>query len=458
MILENTRGQGLTTFKLIAIGVVSVDNLRNLPIGAQYGFSLVFFYILAAITFFIPLAWVTSQMATKFPKTGGSYLWIKSAFGESFSQLSLWLQWLYNMIWYPTIFTFIATTMASLIYPQWENNKTFILISSLGFFWSITLLHCFGIKASNFLSLCGAIIGTLIPMIFIIGLGIYWLSSGLPPATPLTFHSFLPTHDELYNLSFFSNILFSLLGLDVIAVYAGKVRNPEKTFPRAIFTSACLILLTLVLSSLSLSVIISSKKISLINGLMDVFNLFFNTFHIPYAAHIIGWCVVIGGLGIAGSWMIGLAKILNVALHSFPVPLIFRKENKREAPYPILIAQGLVYTALVFVYLLVPNLVHSYWMLSALTAQFALIYYILLFASAYKILSKTPNSSMKDRILTILLPSLACLVSLFGIIVGFIPPQMVGPSETFNFILTMVIGFLCVFIFPLIVLFFCTKS
>ena len=106
MILENTRGQGLTTFKLIAIGVVSVDNLRNLPIGAQYGFSLVFFYILAAITFFIPLAWVTSQMATKFPKTGGSYLWIKSAFGESFSQLSLWLQWLYNMIWYPTIFTF----------------------------------------------------------------------------------------------------------------------------------------------------------------------------------------------------------------------------------------------------------------------------------------------------------------------------------------------------------------
>ena len=439
-------------YRLIAIALVSVDSLRNLPIGAQYGFSLVFFYLLAAMTFFIPLAWVTSQLAVKYPKSGGSYLWIKLAFGELFGQLSLWLQWLYNIIWYPTIFTFIATTLASLLYPQWENNKIFILFISLGFFWLLTFLHCFGAKASHFMSIFGAVVGTLIPMFFIIALAFYWLASGMPSATPLTLNSFIPTHEEWSNLSFFSNILFSLLGLDVIAVYASKVTNPEKSFPKVLAISASLILFTLILSSLSFCIIIEPQKISLINGLMDVFKMFFNTFHIPFAFHVIGWCVVVGGLGIAASWMIGLAKILNVALNSLAVPEFLKKENKKEAPYPILILQAVVYSILVFVYLMFPNIIHSYWMLSALTAQFALLYYILIFASAYKILKKSPALSLSHKILITLLPAVACLVSFFGIVVGFIPPKMIDPNETFSFILTMGIGFLTVILIPVFIL------
>ena len=32
---------------LVMIAIVSVDSLRNVPIGAQYGFSLISFYLLA---------------------------------------------------------------------------------------------------------------------------------------------------------------------------------------------------------------------------------------------------------------------------------------------------------------------------------------------------------------------------------------------------------------------------
>ena len=91
-------------------------------------------------------------------------------------------------------------------------------------------------------------------------------------------------------------------------------------------------------------------------------------------------------------------------------------------------------------------------MLSALTAQFALLYYILIFASAYKILKKSPALSLSHKILITLLPAVACLVSFFGIVVGFIPPKMIDPNETFSFILTMGIGFLTVILIPVFIL------
>ena len=457
MLPSNNKNHNLGLFKLVTIAIVSVDSVRNLPIGAQYGFTLVFLYIIAALTFFVPLAWVTLQLAAKFPTTGGSYVWIKSAFGESFGQLSLWLQWIYNIVWYPTIFTFISSTMASLLHPGLENNKLFIFSMSLGGFWFVSILHCFGLKMSSLISTTGAVIGTLFPMFLIMGLACYWLLSGLPSATALNWKTFLPNSQTLGNLSFFSNILFSLLGLDIIAAHVGNVKNSKKVFPKAIFISTSLILFTLILASLAICIIIPSENISLINGLMDLFELFFNKFHIPYAANIIGWCIVLGGFSIAASWMIGLAKILNVALNSVEVPGFLKKNNAHDAPYPILILQGFVYSILMIIYLFLPNINSSYWILSALTAQFALLYYVLLFMSARKLLRSDKSHSKRNNFLAFVLPTVACFMSLFGIIVGFIPPTNIPQSEILKYIGIMTLGFTTIFIF-IVVSFFRQKK
>src|SRR5687767_4859264 len=96
----------LNLFALVMINVIAVDNLRSLTAGAEYGYALVFFYLLAAILFFIPTILVTAELATGWPTTGGVYVWVKEAFGEQWGFLTIWLQWIYNVVWYPTIFTF----------------------------------------------------------------------------------------------------------------------------------------------------------------------------------------------------------------------------------------------------------------------------------------------------------------------------------------------------------------
>ncbi|MBI5447143.1 MAG: amino acid permease [Gammaproteobacteria bacterium] len=425
--------------------IVSVDSLRNIPIGAQYGFSLITFYLFAGLCFFLPLTWITSQLAVRFPNVGGSYLWIEAAFGKSFGRLSLWLQWTYNIIWYPTIFAFISSTLLSLIRPDFENNKYVILFICVSLFWLITFIHAYGIKASSWISTVSAILGTLLPMSVMIGFAAYWLLSGLPSTTPLGIRDLLPQTTDLHNIAYFSNILFSLMGLEVIAMHAGNVSQPQKTYPRALLIASLTILATLTLSSLALCIVISPQHIRLLNGIMDVFTLFFDHYQIPYGAQLMGWCVVIGAFGIASSWMIGLARGLHIALTSTDAPQLLQKLNKKGAPLNILCFQGIIYTLLLSAFLLLPSISSSYWFLSVLSAQFALLYYILLFSAAIKLFFSV-KQTRAHAFLGATLPFIAGCVSLIGIVVGFVPPSNIGLTHLLGYELFL-IG--CLFLFCL---------
>jgi len=454
----------LSTFQLIMIAIVSVDSLRNLPIGAQYGLSLVTFYILAGLAFFLPLTFVASQLAKRFPNVGGSYVWVEAAFGKKSGYLSIWLQWTYNIIWYPTIFAFISSTLASLIDPDLANNRWFILTTCICFFWLLTFLHSYGVKAIAWISTTSAIIGTLFPMLLITALAIYWVASGTPSATPLAATALLPSKETLKDIAYFSNILFSLVGIEVIAMHAGNVANPQKSYPRALIISAFIILITLVLSSLALCIVIPPGKIMLLSGVMDVFALFFAAHHFPLGTKIIGWCIVIGSLGIASSWMIGIARGLHVALTKSKLPKTLHKLNKHEVPVNILYLQGLVYTLLLSAFLLLPNVNNSYWLLSALASQFSLLYYVLLFSAAFKLFRGSPSRNQRREddsspamktprtILGILLPASGSIISLAGIIVGFIPPSNIPAGNILQYKLFMLAGLIIFCLLPFLFL------
>ena len=53
--------KALGLFQLVMINVIAVDSIRTLTFSAVYGFSLVFFYLLAAVLFFIPTAFISAE-------------------------------------------------------------------------------------------------------------------------------------------------------------------------------------------------------------------------------------------------------------------------------------------------------------------------------------------------------------------------------------------------------------
>ncbi len=433
----------LSAFGLLMIAIITVDSIRNLSINAQFGLPLVTLFIFGGITFFLPVALLTSKLAIRFPHTGGSYLWIQDAFGSRWGFVSIWLQWVYNMLWYPTIFAFIATTLAGVIAPHLETNPTYILLASLLLFWLITGISCLGIQAVSWVGSFCAILGTLVPMMAMIGLAIFWLASGKPSATPLSWSGLIPNQGTLNNMGFFVNVLFSLMGLDVLGIHAGDVKNPQKSYPRILLSSALIILLTMTLSSLALCVLLSPKQLGLVNGLIDAAQIFFNYFHMPWGVPFMGFAIIAGSFGVASSWIIGLARVLQVSAANTTMPQYLQKINRFNMPYMVLLTQAVIVTILFGAYILLPSVNASYWVLSDMSSQLALGYYILLFIAGFKLLKGNATGWMFSLLV------LGVITSIIGIAVGFLPPgNVTGFASIFHYEVPILVC-LIIFMLPL---------
>src|SRR3970040_1572402 len=99
------------------INVAAIVSLRNLSIVVQYGFASVFYYLLGAIIFFLPTAFVCAELATTWPKAGGLYSWVSEAFGKRTGFFAVWISWMLSISWFPAVLTFSAAAIAYVVNP-----------------------------------------------------------------------------------------------------------------------------------------------------------------------------------------------------------------------------------------------------------------------------------------------------------------------------------------------------
>lgn len=449
MISTKPSNKVLSVFSLVMINIIAVDSLRNLPISAEYGFSIIFYYILGALLFFIPIALVAAELATGWPKLGGMYVWVKEAFGPKAGLVTIWLQWIYNIVWYPTILAFLATTAAYFFNPALGNSKVYLLTTVIVSFWLATFANCFGMRLSSWISTAGALLGTIIPMVFIIILGAVWLLTGHTSQIQFTTHSFFPDLSSINNLSFLIAVLFGLIGMEMSAVHAEDVKNPSRDYPKALLWSALLILGSLGLASLAISVVIPKSQINLVSGLIDAFGLFFKTFHMSWMIPVITVLIIIGGVSGVSTWVIGPTRGLLAAAQDGSLPPVLCQTNKHNAPVNLLIVQATIFTILCSLFLLMPTIASSYWLLSALTAQLALIVYLFMFAAAIKLRYSQPNIPRAFRVpggnwAMWLVAGAGFMTCIAAIAIGFIPPPNMNVGNLWfyeGFLIMGIVGF-----------------
>jgi glutamate:GABA antiporter len=427
----------LSVFSLVMINVIAVDSLRTLPISAKLGLPLVFYYIIAAFAFFIPVALVAAELATAYPNTGGIYVWVREAFGKRGGFITIWLQWIYNVVWYPTILAFIAATLSYLITPELANNKFYLLGTVLALFWLFTLLNCFGMRISSIVSIIGATVGTIFPMLLIIFLAILWAIQGKPMAVDYP-AAWLPNFESLGNLSLFAVVLFGLIGMEMSAVHAEEVKNPQRDYPKALFYSTLLIISTLSLGSLAIVIVVPNNSLSVVSGLIDAYAVFFKAYHIPWMTPIIAVLIILGGLSGMSAWIIGPTKGLLVSARDGSLPARFAYTNKHGAPTTILFTQAIIVSILSSAFILFPTINAAYLILSDLSAQMALLVYIIMFSAAIKL-----RYSKKEHPRGYVIPGgnkMMWLVSITGIVccasamvIGFAPPSQIPVGNVFVF-------------------------
>lgn len=442
----------LSVFSLVMINVIAVDSLRTLPISAKLGLSLVTYYIVAAFVFFIPVALVAAELATSYPNTGGIYIWVREAFGKRAGFITIWLQWIYNVVWYPTALSFIAATLAYLIAPDLAHNKFFILGAALILYWLFTLINCFGMKLSSLVSVIGASVGTVLPMFVIILLAVVWMIQGRPTAVNYP-NSWLPDFSAFGNLSLFSAVLFGLIGMEMSAVHAEEVKNPQRDYPRALLYSTFLIISTLSLGSLAIVIVVPNDSLSVVSGLIDAYAIFFNSYGMPWMTSVIAVLIILGGLSGVSAWIIGPTKGLLVSARDGSLPTQFAQVNKYGAPVTILITQAIIFTFLSSIFILLDSINAAYWILSDLSAQMALLVYIIMFAAAIKLRYSRPDHPRGytipgGNIVMWIVAGTGILCCVAALLIGFVPPSQIPIGNVYLFESFLIGGLILFVIIP----------
>jgi amino acid transporter len=354
------------------------------------------------------------------------------------------------------VLSFAGATLAYMINPSLANNKIYMLAVILTVYWGSTLASFRGMRTTGWLSTVGALAGTLVPGAAIIILGLTWFFSGNVPQISMTAKDLFPDMTSIRNIVFLAGVLLTYAGMEVSAVHAQEVKNPQKNYPRAIFLAVLIILVIVILGSLSIAVVVPQPKISLVAGLMQAFTMFFNDYHLKWIVPVVAFMITLGALGQVTVWIVGPSKGLFATAKEGDLPPFFQRVNKNGVPVNLLSVQGCIVTILSLIFLLMPDVSSSYWLLSVLTVQLYLIMYILLYSAAIKLRYSKPNVQRAYKIPggnwgMWIVAGVGILGALFAIFIGFFPPAQLQSESILFYGLFLSLGILVMCGVPLVI-------
>ncbi|MBR4119001.1 MAG: amino acid permease [Bacteroidales bacterium] len=451
----------LGVFTLAIMNVTAVVSLRGLPAEAEYGLSSAFYYIFAAIVFLIPTAMVAAELAAMFQdKQGGVFRWVGEAFGKRVGFLAIWVQWIQNTIWYPTVLTFGAVSLAFIgMNPQSDmllaSNKIYTLVVVLIIYWVATFISLKGLEWVGKVSKIGGLVGTIIPAIILVVLGVAYLMTGGESQMDFS-GNFFPDLSNFNNLVLASGIFLFYAGMEMSGVHVKEMDNPSKNYPRAIFIGSAITVLIFILGTFSLGMIIPQKDINLTQSLLVGFDRYFSYIHASWLSPIMAIALTFGVLAGVLTWVAGPSKGLFSVGRAGYLPPFFQKTNSIGVQKNILYIQGVAVTFLSLLFVVMPSVQSFYQILSQLTVLLYIIMYLLMFAAAialrYKMKSaKRPFRIGKGNLLMWIVAGVGFLGSLLAFVLSFVPPAQIEVGSSAVWYSVLIIGCIVVVVIPFII-------
>ena len=414
----------LTVSQIAMMTTIAVASLRALPAMAAEGWASIIMYLVPAILFFIPTSLVSAELGTTYE--GGIFTWVSKALGEIWGFLSIWLQWIQNVVWFPIQLAFIASACAFVIGDpgNLSNSGLYTGIVIIVVYWLATFLALKGGNLFAKISSVGAIIGTLIPSGILILLGIIWVILGQNISTDLTNSSFFPKITGISSIVFLVSNVLAYAGMEMNAVHVNQMNHPKKNFTKAMIMAFIMILGIFILPTLVIALAVPKAKIGMADGIIVSFKIIFDQFHLGWLSNVLAFMIVFGALASVVTWVAGPSKGLFAAAKAGLMPAIFQKENKHGMQIGILIPQGVIVTLLAFIYNIVPDVSDVFMALVGMAAALYVIMYLFMFASAVILRKKDPNTPRGYKVPALrFICSVGFISCVLALIMSFIPTQ-----------------------------------
>ena len=176
-----------------------------------------------------------AELATMLPKAGGSYNYVKRAFGDYAGFIIGWFDYLTNAI-APAFLCIVISEYIVAILPGFKNQTTLISIS---FLIAFTLLHAQGIKSGSITQQITSVIKVLFFVGFITACFMY---SGVQLDTIEKESSIFETGVIIGFFKSLQMVLGSFDGWNAGCFFAEEDENPVKNIPKALYTGAAIVI------------------------------------------------------------------------------------------------------------------------------------------------------------------------------------------------------------------------
>ncbi|USS88912.1 glutamate/gamma-aminobutyrate family transporter YjeM [Fructilactobacillus cliffordii] len=246
----------ITLLSLVLIIFTSIFNFVNIP-RAFYlmGYASIIFYVIAALCFFLPFAFMVAEFGSAYPSAkGGIYTWMASAVNSRYAFVGI-------VMWYTSFITWMLNTSSIIWIPistaifgvdktqSWHllglNDVQTLGILAVVLVLLVTFVASRGLNQFKLITSIGGSAMLLASFILIVGGSVILLLNG-HPLQPLSLLSFIHSPNPDYQtgiavLGFSVYAIFAFGGIEIISGLVDQTKNPQKTFPRGIAVSAILI-------------------------------------------------------------------------------------------------------------------------------------------------------------------------------------------------------------------------
>ena len=290
---------------IVAMTLISVANIRNLPNMAHEGPMFIWVLTMAAIFFLLPVVLATAHLSSKHDQSGGVYLWVKTVFSKKVAFMASWLQWIENVFYYPVLLIFIAKNFFDVFMPSISHQDFWIMIFIPSIFSLMTYVNTRGIFVSALISRICSYFGLLIPGMILIGSSIYWLITGQASFSGLDFFDF--ARMDVTQALITSIVMFC--GIEIATVHAGDVEDAKNTYPKALVLSSFMVFLLMMFGSLSLLLVVGQSELNGITGLVSYFQKVLGS----SASLWVMLMILLGQIGALNNWIISPVRVLQAA-------------------------------------------------------------------------------------------------------------------------------------------------
>lgn len=318
----STKRMGFWAVFAIVFGSQIGSGIFMLPsVLAPYGMFGIYGWCFAGLGALL-LAFIFSELCSRYPQTGGPHIYIKKEFGMIPAFFIGWAYWLVS--WIST--SVVIVSAVAYLNPFFDNpSSNFNLSLEIALLIIITALNCKSVKLSGQVEFAL----TLLKFIPFVVVPIVLLQSF--DSSCIAMSQELASIPSQKLVSMVTILCFwGFIGVECATTPAGSVKNPGKTIPKAIVLGTSSVALVYFVNNAAVMGVIPSAILAQSTApFVDAINVVAGK-NVSYLLSAVASIVCIGTLN---AWVLTSAQISLGLAEDKLLPAFFATKNEEESPY-----------------------------------------------------------------------------------------------------------------------------